>query len=347
MQSRLIALPAELRNRIYGFVLVHSENDGVIAPVCDLVDAESVTVIDGRSECVKSIWRGSIEAAVRLESDSKARGFSISKEGQVGIYKIGSTSRKNDAHICTLDCLRQPPVTMVSRQVRDETLPVFYDINRFHIETCNTQYKLSAEGDRLLLKYTTWVEELMEEIEPDDDTTAMDFGIDQAEPANDVLPHRSPVTWWRNIGDTNLRLITHLTVVSRKQPGATEDFTFHFDGSSGKNTISITSPPKQATGITTEREEPGRVRLANTIRWLSPHEEVWCDPDGNGQQWKDDMECGLFVAGLETIFGSWAPFYSDDYHSTDTGLVLLRQPDDEELCRREEREKIARLQERY
>jgi hypothetical protein len=35
-------------------------------------------------------------------------------------------------HVCSLGCLQQPAVTCVSRQLRQESLPIFYGTNRFH-----------------------------------------------------------------------------------------------------------------------------------------------------------------------------------------------------------------------
>lgn len=79
------------------------------------------------------------------------------------------------AHICTLACQLQPSLTQVSRQIRDETLPVFYGANTFHVAF-----------DPPLLQ------------QPDV------FGVRKSD------MRAWPRAWWRAIGDTNLRMIKHV-----------------------------------------------------------------------------------------------------------------------------------------
>ena len=83
-----------------------------------------------------------------------------------------SANRRSD-HLCTLDCLVQPPLTFVSRQVRTETLPIFYGVNKFHIEMSNFIVAMTYQ----------WLSRT-----------------------------RSPADWWRAIGDSNLGNIDRLNV---------------------------------------------------------------------------------------------------------------------------------------
>lgn len=91
---------------------------------------------------------------------------------QSGIWANSPNFRFN--HYCTLDCLLQPSLTLVSRQVRAESLPFFYSGNKFHLEMSNFVLATTTEKWRRIM--------------------------------------RSPTDWWRAAGDTNLGHIRHLSL---------------------------------------------------------------------------------------------------------------------------------------
>ena len=108
-----------------------------------------------------------------------------------------SANGQNGRHLCTLDCLLQPELAKASKQVREETLRIFYGVNSFHLELSN----FHVEYHPRTLK-----------------------------PLN-----RSPTDWWRAMGDTNLRCIKSLTLVghpSDSRPEAGLIFTYSKRGKS-------------------------------------------------------------------------------------------------------------------
>ncbi|KAK3697350.1 hypothetical protein LTR37_017495 [Vermiconidia calcicola] len=160
---RLLDLPSELRNRIYSFALHHSENDGTIAPAQTTnhrgsrYDTEARAVMSNQLVHLRTIQkrpssnRGSPEDqvyALDLQSLFSLDASTFKELNAVcdksndplrKIIRIGRESSEGSdvgtefqtAHICDSHCLIQPPLTQVSRQIRSETLPVFYAENDF------------------------------------------------------------------------------------------------------------------------------------------------------------------------------------------------------------------------
>jgi hypothetical protein len=82
-------------------------------------------------------------------------------------------------HFCKLDRLVSPSVSRVNKQLRSESLSMFYGGNRFHIELAN--FELTKE-----------MSNMQREVK------------------------RAPCDWWRTVGDKNLGLIRELTIVGQK-----------------------------------------------------------------------------------------------------------------------------------
>ena len=83
------------------------------------------------------------------------------------------TANRTSDHYCTLKCLLQPPITYVNRQVRAESLSLFYQINKIHFELDNFVLKgYHVRHNGMVI----------------------------------------PADWWRAIGDDNLRLVRQLNV---------------------------------------------------------------------------------------------------------------------------------------
>ena len=100
------------------------------------------------------------------------RSIEEENDRQSAIYAESPNLRSN--HYCTLEYLLQPQLARVNRQVHEESLQVLYSVNKFHFEMSNFVLATTWQGWR-----------------------------------KDV---RSPVDWWRAIGDTNLRLIQGMNV---------------------------------------------------------------------------------------------------------------------------------------
>ena len=152
---RLLDLPAELRNRIYELVCYHEENNGCIAPVLmhhqsyfgSLGHDEFVGVIHGERQKMKyvcpdrSINKGLESIDERITTavedhfasgggpDAAVVRLTEEDDGQAATYTCG--------HLCSRACLKQPAITKVNRQLREETLYIFYGVNKFHLEISN------------------------------------------------------------------------------------------------------------------------------------------------------------------------------------------------------------------
>lgn len=91
-------------------------------------------------------------------------------------------------HVCGPECLLQPALSQVCRQLRAETLPIFYGINSFHFDT--TSY-YDPHKKHILVS---------------------DGGLGPA-----AVHPGNPRAWWRTIGDSNLRLVRYIRVVDRAE----------------------------------------------------------------------------------------------------------------------------------
>ncbi|KAK3697356.1 hypothetical protein LTR37_017501 [Vermiconidia calcicola] len=153
---RFLDLPGELRNEIYEMAFYHEENDGFIAPAlvsstADAWEERFPTYVNGQKKII------GVKTTVEKAKD-EARTFyceagsGIDIEGYqrhlragghlndkvISVYEHGGDgklklSRCECAHVCSLECLRQPPITMASRQLRQEGLPMFYSLNKFRL----------------------------------------------------------------------------------------------------------------------------------------------------------------------------------------------------------------------
>ena len=93
-------------------------------------------------------------------------------------------------HICILGYLVQPPISFINRRLRQVSLPVFYGVNRFHFEMAN--FKLFK------------------------DFYAFNILIEEERYVRDVK--RSPPDWWRAVGNPNLSMLRHLTIIGKTYP---------------------------------------------------------------------------------------------------------------------------------
>lgn len=149
----LLTLPAELRDMIYATTLYHDENAGHIAPVHpDWKTSDSGrehnfrTLINGESRTI-SFFRqldtspyGQTDWNSRYEDFPELRYSDIlTSNCEVNAYmkNIGEDEDKKvpfSGHVCSPACLVQPALTRVSRQLRDEALPVFYRCNKVYFD---------------------------------------------------------------------------------------------------------------------------------------------------------------------------------------------------------------------
>ena len=86
---------------------------------------------------------------------------SIEAIDELYCFWSGSTMAKN-RHFCSLDCLAQPALTRVNRQIRAESLGFFYTANHFHLELDNFAlapliHLASAEAREKLWKQRRWL----------------------------------------------------------------------------------------------------------------------------------------------------------------------------------------------
>ncbi|KAK4555310.1 hypothetical protein LTR86_007607 [Recurvomyces mirabilis] len=207
----LLDLPAELRTRIYTHALRHEENAGVIAPPYNVLGKPPThQSVNGEWCEVKLLKDCKLSAAeeAQLLRDAAMRGLvnatcldaRISNKVDVPKLVLGVSAKELrkaratleintdirlhrnsngamrlfDAHVCTLECLTQPNLTMVSKAVRQEALAMFYSCNRFEIR--------GLGGTR---------------VEGDDVFWTSDAGS---------YARR----WWCDIGDHNIRSIKHM-----------------------------------------------------------------------------------------------------------------------------------------
>ena len=185
---RFLHLPLELRNRIYELVLYRHANEGVIAPVYREIKRprpkfkyEFRTVIKGSDVLLQRYEYSSISD----EEDSAEHCHALTCQELEQCYLQGhmmvkiteyfSTTASQEelidmldksstwelerrfnkpwffVHVCQPECLLQPALTRVNRQVRLESLPVFYSENDFYLEL---PQKLRHSG--LPLPITWW-----------------------------------------------------------------------------------------------------------------------------------------------------------------------------------------------
>ncbi|KAK5744534.1 hypothetical protein LTR17_001928 [Elasticomyces elasticus] len=159
---RFTALPPELRNQIYELALRHGD-EGIISPACGVATWTTMAHINGEWQ------RGRLERYILSDRATltmlKDGGLALSRrilyeessstiggvDGEMEPSGDGDDSQRQHLdhfqelatqagpgpthirHICSSACLLQPPVTLVSSQLRAESLPLFYATNMFKI----------------------------------------------------------------------------------------------------------------------------------------------------------------------------------------------------------------------
>lgn len=174
-RASLLGMPAEIRTAIFELVVFHAESDGVIAPTPDTLEEDSMTFIAGERMMIGKYKQYKRPVPFLSSRGNPDQDPEKAYDAELKRYKdlFNKSTNRRCNHLCTLDCLAQPGLTIVNRQLREETLPIFYNINRFHFEMSN----FTRPGH--------W--------KPDS---------------------RSPIDWWPAAGDTNLRSIRSMTLIS-------------------------------------------------------------------------------------------------------------------------------------
>jgi hypothetical protein len=173
----LLGLPAELRAQILELVTFHADTNGVISPT--LIDHEkglkssNILIGDVRWELLQN------GRPKRFEIDPGVNFWeSPAKQAAKRKYKDriwDSSPNVQNNHFCTLECLLQPPIAMVNKMLRREALPLFYSNNHFHLELSN-------------------------------------FHVHSFESQGNCEMTKSPVQWYRAIGNENIKEIERLSL---------------------------------------------------------------------------------------------------------------------------------------
>jgi hypothetical protein len=126
-EKGLFSLPVELHIAIYELAFYHHENNGQIAPATlrpGTTIKYSTWVMDGPRMDYALTYSKDTDSPEKLAYYGTADRHRT-QEGQSSRY------RSRVEHVCSLHCLRQPPLTMVCRQLRQESLKYFYRVNAF------------------------------------------------------------------------------------------------------------------------------------------------------------------------------------------------------------------------
>lgn len=212
-EPSLLGLPAELRNKIWEMIVYHKPTDGVICPLQDThgignrdCDASRVVVSGARFRIQDFEQAFGTRWEARFEQTYGTPGSEMRRSELIEVWENTAVAKSN--HFCTLNCLLQPPVTLVNRQIRSEALPLFYYSNTFHFELDNF-----AETRNLLASPWRFADAC--------DTLCKDG--DQ----------RRPMNWWRAIGASNLKNVSRLTLAGRSLFAGTGLLSAEYDRSKG------------------------------------------------------------------------------------------------------------------
>ena len=165
--------------------MFHEVTEGVISPIQD--ENDGITLYETSkdySRCVTSLIYASDERFMLFGHGAyyyhplpmpsgRAELKAQDEEVERHFDEFDKTANHTSGHYSRLDCLLQPPITYVNRQIRAESLSLFYQINKFHFELDN--FVLNRPRDR----------------------------------QNET---KIPPDWWRAIGDHNLRSIADLNM---------------------------------------------------------------------------------------------------------------------------------------
>jgi hypothetical protein len=243
--TTLTSLPGDVRNHIYDLVLVHHGTNGVIAPLLRpdslisrsntmgpelayKVDASRLTA-NTCTKCIATAQEVQPLQHTKISQNSwKHR--CVGGLGECGFRQFEAMRHLGDTypdfyvtihenplpfrcklgpfHICTINCLAQPPLTRVNRQLRQEGLSYFYGTNKFLLSffTCPSIFY--------------------------PDMKQMHAASDQRFFAEHALPLAQAMTeWWRSIGETNFRMIRAFDVQiwRRGQTHLTTDLPFGWE----------------------------------------------------------------------------------------------------------------------
>ena len=203
-KSTFFGLPSELRNAIYELVVFHYETNGIISPLPrqpqeDYAPGKTIVLVDGQRFAIENhrpTHFGGDQAGPASQSqagDHKARHKAM-------LRAFAQTSNARSNHFCKRHCLKQPKVSKVCRQMREEALAVFYGVHHFHLEMGNFE-----------------------------STTTQGL----------VKPGWSPMDWWRAIGDSNLRRIAHLSMVCHPSAHGTGEVHIMLEYLRGTGTVDV------------------------------------------------------------------------------------------------------------
>jgi hypothetical protein len=179
-EPTLLDMPTELRNRILELAVFHEEAGGIISPGPDDVSIPFVTSISGQRFVAFDYIHPCIPDDSKLPTWAGGPG----SQGHHLMKTWLQSPNWRSNHLCKLDCLVQPSITRVNKQLLSETLPIFYGVNHIYIELAN--FELTR-------------------------------GNMESEPAQGQIEiGRAPCDWWRAISDKHLGLVHELTIVGQK-----------------------------------------------------------------------------------------------------------------------------------
>lgn len=173
----LLGIPAEIRLYVLELAVLHEMTDGVITPSRKYSKRKYQTIMLSEKDENDLPYRIDINSDGSPYNHSGELFRTDEHENQRLSAYMGSATNQS-RHVCDLECLLQPPITMVNRQLRQEGLPLFYQTNHFHIEMRNFVEK--SELHICLCKVM-----------------------------------KSLADWWRAIGDVNINSIGRLSFGSR------------------------------------------------------------------------------------------------------------------------------------
>ncbi|KAK4543432.1 hypothetical protein LTR36_005575 [Oleoguttula mirabilis] len=280
-RASLLGLPAELRTYIYELAVFHEPSDGIISPLSDI--SKQCMILAGTSSVagedkLNQHWSAKClpdmpcerfklsksHGAYELSHPATGLTAELESEHDYKEYLFSTTANAEWEHFCTLDCLLQPSITKVNSLVREESLRAFYSVNHFHFEMHNFHVKVGQK-------------------------TPVQQG--------------SPPDWWRACGDTNLRMIRHLSVVGHPISTVPErGVMIIYD--KRRNTVSIVN--KEEGSPTKDDDDEDAEELAGYAEYVALAPK---DPAAEIRVYLNRIqESGLHVRVLECMLAALEPF---------------------------------------
>lgn len=119
-KTTFLTLPPEIRNVIYTYALYHLDNGIISSPTSPDPPSFSLSVTS------------------RIQTQNSARNGSLVSQTLLAPTEVEDDEDDDDLsrphEQCTHECLLQPAITRVSRLLRTEALPVFYNVNTFEFD---------------------------------------------------------------------------------------------------------------------------------------------------------------------------------------------------------------------